>query len=404
MSDPYTAIQIVMMPRDTNPHGTIFGGVILTYIDMAGATAARREVALRGGPPDAKIVTVAVNRVEFQAARPGRRRGPVRDQRRQVGRTSITMRIQRRWPSGPGQNIHVTESEVVYVGVGRDRQPVPLLLARPAAPADPGPAGCIENTCRSVRPSVKLRWFPPACSFPHQSPETRPLCRFRPHSLYFDDVEVGQEWESSGRTVTEADIVNFAGVSGDFNPIHMDHEFAKTTPFRRPIAHGLLGVRDGQRARGLPARPMRTIAFLQVREWNFGSRSSSATPSSSGAGCSRRASRGRGRRGEIVWYRGVVIRKARSFRTASWSRSSKAGPAGGRPRPRPWPPRRPTAWPGRFRDRFPGPPRSPDRGGLRLRAAFPGRRLFPPERLTPPAASRIGQFPAIHSGRAWRPC
>ena len=47
--DPYTAIQVVMMPRDTNPHGTIFGGVILSYIDMAGAIAARREVLLRGG-------------------------------------------------------------------------------------------------------------------------------------------------------------------------------------------------------------------------------------------------------------------------------------------------------------------------------------------------------------------
>ena len=58
--------------------------------------------------------------------------------------------------------------------------------------------------------------------------------------LYYDDVDVGQDWESPGRTITETDIVNFAGISGDFNPIHMDHEFAKTTPFRRPIAHGLL--------------------------------------------------------------------------------------------------------------------------------------------------------------------
>ena len=68
MPDPYIAIQIVMMPRDTNPHGTIFGGVILSYIDMAGAIAARREVVLRGGSPEAKIVTVAINRVEFKEA------------------------------------------------------------------------------------------------------------------------------------------------------------------------------------------------------------------------------------------------------------------------------------------------------------------------------------------------
>ena len=58
--------------------------------------------------------------------------------------------------------------------------------------------------------------------------------------LYFDDVEVGQEFISNGRTVTEVDVVNFAGVSGDYNPIHTDHEFAKTTPFRKPVAHGLL--------------------------------------------------------------------------------------------------------------------------------------------------------------------
>ncbi len=54
------------------------------------------------------------------------------------------------------------------------------------------------------------------------------------HHLYFDDLQVGQEWESPARTVTETDIVNFAGQNGDYNPIHVDHEFCKTTPFRRP--------------------------------------------------------------------------------------------------------------------------------------------------------------------------
>src|SRR5947207_12091426 len=91
---------------------------------------------------------------------------------------------------------------------------------------------------------------------------------FSSSHLYFDDVEVGQEWESSGRTVTEADVVNFAGVSGDFNPIHMDHEFARTTPFRRPIAHGLLVFSIGS-GLSLYAPPMRTLAFLQIREWHF---------------------------------------------------------------------------------------------------------------------------------------
>ena len=66
MPDPYTAIQVIMMPRDTNPHGTIFGGVILSYIDLAGAIAARREVQLRGGPADGLFVTVAINSVVFK--------------------------------------------------------------------------------------------------------------------------------------------------------------------------------------------------------------------------------------------------------------------------------------------------------------------------------------------------
>src|SRR5260370_1336738 len=51
MNDPYLAIQVIMMPRDTNPHGTIFGGLILSYIDQAGAIGARREVIRAGGKP-----------------------------------------------------------------------------------------------------------------------------------------------------------------------------------------------------------------------------------------------------------------------------------------------------------------------------------------------------------------
>src|SRR5271167_155095 len=54
------------------------------------------------------------------------------------------------------------------------------------------------------------------------------IMSFTKMHMYFDDIEVGQVWESLGRTVTESDIVNFAGLSGDFNPIHIDHEFAKT--------------------------------------------------------------------------------------------------------------------------------------------------------------------------------
>jgi acyl-CoA thioesterase YciA len=132
MSEPYTAIQIVMMPRDTNPFGTIFGGVILSYIDMAGATAARREVARRGGSPDTKIVTVALNRVEFK--QPVFVGDVVRFETSvvKIGRTSITMRIHV-VAERAGKELTVTDSEAVFVGVGDNRQPVPLLPARPAA-------------------------------------------------------------------------------------------------------------------------------------------------------------------------------------------------------------------------------------------------------------------------------
>ncbi len=58
--------------------------------------------------------------------------------------------------------------------------------------------------------------------------------------LYFEDFETGTTNTSRGRTVTEADIVNFAGVSGDFVELHMNEEYAKQGPFGRRIAHGLL--------------------------------------------------------------------------------------------------------------------------------------------------------------------
>ncbi len=62
----------------------------------------------------------------------------------------------------------------------------------------------------------------------------------KPKNLYFEDFEVGMRVESAARTVTEADIVMFAALSGDWNPIHTDAEYAKGTMFGRRIAHGLL--------------------------------------------------------------------------------------------------------------------------------------------------------------------
>ncbi len=57
---------------------------------------------------------------------------------------------------------------------------------------------------------------------------------------YFEDLQLGDQDQSVGRTITEADIVNFAGLSGDFNPIHMDQAFAEKTFFKKRIAHGIL--------------------------------------------------------------------------------------------------------------------------------------------------------------------
>lgn len=60
--------------------------------------------------------------------------------------------------------------------------------------------------------------------------------------LTFDQFNIGDVFSSQARTVTEADVVAFAGISGDFNPLHTDAEFGKTTPFGERIAHGLLGL------------------------------------------------------------------------------------------------------------------------------------------------------------------
>lgn len=87
-------------------------------------------------------------------------------------------------------------------------------------------------------------------------------------AAYFEDFEVGQSWRSPARTVTETDVVNFACLTGDFDPLHVDHQHAQQTPFGKPIAHGLLGM---SWVAGLASNSPRvhTIAFVTIREWNF---------------------------------------------------------------------------------------------------------------------------------------
>src|SRR5688500_4898976 len=128
---------------------------------------------------------------------------------------------------------------------------------------------------------------------------------FTTSHLYFDDLAVGQEREALGRTVTETDIVNFAGLGGDYNPIHVRHHFAQSTPFRRPIAHGGLGLASGP-GRGTTSPPVRTIAFLAVRDWEFKGLVFAGDTIRVRNKVLSKEVRGRGRRGEVVWLRTLL--------------------------------------------------------------------------------------------------
>jgi acyl dehydratase len=84
---------------------------------------------------------------------------------------------------------------------------------------------------------------------------------------YYDELQVGETREFTGLTVTEAHVVNFAGVTGDHFGLHMDAEYAKTTPFKQRIAHGLLVLSCG--AGLIPLLPGRVLAFLGMDEVRF---------------------------------------------------------------------------------------------------------------------------------------
>lgn len=88
--------------------------------------------------------------------------------------------------------------------------------------------------------------------------------------LYFEEFQIGQKIISVGRTITESDIVSFAGLTGDYNLIHTDSEFSKTTPFGQRVAHGLLCLSIGM---GLATRTGfiegTVLAFREIAEWKF---------------------------------------------------------------------------------------------------------------------------------------
>lgn len=91
-----------------------------------------------------------------------------------------------------------------------------------------------------------------------------------PRGLYLEEFIVGQRIETAGRTITEADVVTFAGLSGDYNQLHTDAVFARSTPFGQRIAHGLLGLSI---ALGLVVQTGvmegTVLAFREIREWKF---------------------------------------------------------------------------------------------------------------------------------------
>jgi acyl-CoA thioesterase YciA len=123
MTERFPAIRVTMLPRDTNAYGTIFGGVILSYIDMAGGIECRRQCPK-------KFVTKAMHEVVFVA--PVYLGDLVTFYTRtvRIGTTSITVdvevEVERLGIAGTKEIVRVTEAEVIYVAVGPDGKPVPI--------------------------------------------------------------------------------------------------------------------------------------------------------------------------------------------------------------------------------------------------------------------------------------
>jgi acyl dehydratase len=94
--------------------------------------------------------------------------------------------------------------------------------------------------------------------------------QYSQRGMWFEEFEVGQRIITAGRTITESDLVSFAGLSGDYNQIHTDAEFSSKTPFGKRVAHGLLGLSI---ASGLAMRTGvlegTVIAFREINNWKF---------------------------------------------------------------------------------------------------------------------------------------
>ncbi|UCE02650.1 MAG: acyl-CoA thioesterase [Candidatus Latescibacterota bacterium] len=113
-------LRVTMMPRDTNVHGTIFGGIILSYIDQAGAVHARRAGC-------ANVVTVAMDGVVFHEPVYVGDLVSFRTDTERIGRTSLRVRVSvdvMRYDDA--SEVTVTEAQVVYVNVDDERKPVPI--------------------------------------------------------------------------------------------------------------------------------------------------------------------------------------------------------------------------------------------------------------------------------------
>jgi acyl dehydratase len=93
---------------------------------------------------------------------------------------------------------------------------------------------------------------------------------YQPRGKYFEDFQVGEELVTPARTITSTDIVNFACLSGDFNEVHVNHEYCKTTAFGEPVAHGPLiyAIMGGlQYASGINDGTL--LALLGIDNWRL---------------------------------------------------------------------------------------------------------------------------------------